>query len=109
MVAMLVAVSAIMFVVSYVLPGGDPAAHRAGPKAEPVNVKAIRRRLGLDRPEVDWPWRPNQVRRSYGRLILHGDLGYSYRNGASVNELIGNRLPASAQLAVGGIVVALLV
>jgi peptide/nickel transport system permease protein len=109
MVAMLAAVSAVTFVVFYVLPGGDPAEHRAGPKAKPANVEAIRRQLNLDKPKIDWPWEQSQVRRYYGDLILHGDLGYSYRNDASVRELITGRLPASAQLAVGGILIALLV
>ena len=109
MVALLLAVSALTFVVFYVLPAGDPAERRAGPRASAETVEAVRRQLDLDEPKVAWPWRESQVRRYYENLILHGDLGRSYQHGAPVSELIRDRFPATAQLALGGLVVALLV
>ena len=109
MVALLAAVSAITFVVFYVLPAGDPAERRAGPRASAEVVEAVRRQLDLDKPKVDWPWRESQVRRYYENLILHGDLGRSYQNRAPVWELIRDRFPATAQLAAGGLLVALLI
>jgi peptide/nickel transport system permease protein len=108
MVVLLLAVSAITFAVFYGLPSGDPAERRAGPRASPELVEAVRRQLDLDKPKVDWPWRESQVRRYYEDLLLHGDLGRSYQNQAPVSELIAARLPATAQLAAGAMVVALL-
>ena len=108
MVALLFAVSAITFAVFYLLPAGDPAEQRAGPRASPEVVEAVRRQLDLDKPKVDWPWKESQVRRYYADLLLRGDLGRSYQNQAPVSELIANRLPATLQLAAGAMVVALL-
>ena len=110
MVVALFAVSAITFVIFYVLPAGDPAARSAGSgKPSPERIEAVRRRLALDKPAVDLPWRDSQVRRYYERLVLHGDLGRSYEQNAPVAELIGRNLPATIQLAVGAMVVWLLI
>src|SRR5579883_3416389 len=71
----------ILFVLVRVVPA-DPAVSIAGPKA-----------LGLDDPL------PVQ----YGRYLwalVHGDLGRSYVTGRGVAALIGERLPATALLAV---------
>ena len=109
MVVLLFAVSAITFVVFYVLPSGDPARKRAGSRASPERVEAVRRQLGLDKPEFAVPWKESQVRRYYEDLVLHQDLGHSYRNNAAVWDLIKERLPATIQLALGAMVLWLLV
>ena len=110
MVVLLFAVSAITFVIFYVLPSGDPATKRAGPRASPERVDAVRRQLGLDQPKFAVPWKESQVRRYYEDLILHQDLGRSYRNNdAPVWDLIKERLPATIQLALGAMVLWLLV
>jgi peptide/nickel transport system permease protein len=110
MIVLLVAVSLITFVIFYVLPSGDPARQRAGDRAPPARVEAVRRQLGLDKPKVDFPWKDSQVRRYYDQLVLHQDLGTSYRsNNAKVWDLIKDRLPATIQLAVGAVVVWMLV
>ena len=85
----LFAVTVITFVIFYVLPSGDPAKRRAGDRALPARVEAVRRQLGLDKPKIDFPWEDSQVRRYYDRLVLHADLGTSYRsNNAEVWDLI---------------------
>jgi peptide/nickel transport system permease protein len=109
MVVLLFAVSAITFVVFYVLPSGDPARKRAGPRASPESVEAVRRQLGLDQPKLALPWHESQVRRYYEDLLLHQDLGRSYQQNAPVWELIKTRLPATIQLALGSMVIWLLV
>jgi peptide/nickel transport system permease protein len=109
MVVLLLAVSAITFVIFYVLPSGDPAQRSAGQRASPERIEAVRRQLGLDKPKVDWPWKDSQIRRYYDRLLLHGDLGRSYENHAPVAELIRTRLPATIQLAMGAMVIWLVV
>lgn len=105
MVALLFAVSAITFAIFYLLPAGDPAERRAGPRASPERVEAVRRQLDLDKPKIAAPWRDSQIRRYYEDLVLHQDLGRSYQNQAEVSDLIRERLPATIQLAVGAVVV----
>ena len=110
MIVLLLAVSLITFLIFYVLPSGDPARARAGDRAPPARVEAVRRQLGLDKPKVAFPWKDSQIRRYYDKLVLHQDLGTSYRsNNAPVWELIKVRLPATIQLALGAVVVWLLV
>jgi peptide/nickel transport system permease protein len=81
----------ILFVLVRVVPA-DPAVTIAGPKADPETLSAIRKDLGLDDPL------PVQ----YGRYLwqlAHADLGRSYLTGRRVADVIRDRLPATAQLA----------
>jgi peptide/nickel transport system permease protein len=100
---LLVLVSALTFVVFYVLPSADPAQLRAGRSASPELLAQIRANLGLDRPITAQYWT------FVTQLVLHGDLGYSYYSSASVGSLIVDRLPATVSLTVGALVVWLLV
>ena len=109
MVLALVAVSAITFLIFYVLPSGDPAQRSAGTKPSPQRIEAVRRRLALDKPAIAVPWRDSQIRRYYERLLLHGDMGYSYESETPVADRIRSNLPATIQLAVGAMIVWLLV
>jgi peptide/nickel transport system permease protein len=97
-VVLLLLVSALTFVLFYVLPSGDPAQLRAGRTASPETIETIRRNLGLDDPL------PQQYWAFLKGLVLHFDLGYSYYSGASVTSLIADRLPATISLAVGAVV-----
>jgi peptide/nickel transport system permease protein len=105
MVVLLFAVSAITFVIFYVLPSGDVAQRAAGPRASSQRIAAVKRQLGLDKPVVAVPWKESQVRRYYDNLLVHGDLGHSYNNHEDVSELIRTRLPATIQLALGSVVI----
>jgi len=97
-IALLFIVSALVFLIFYALPSGDPAAARAGRLATPQQIDQIRHVLGLDRPIYVQYW-------YYVRdLVLHGDLGYSYTSNAPVRELIFDRLPATISLVVGAVV-----
>ena len=92
-VAVLVAlaVSMITGVLSHV--AVDPALGVAGDSATPEDIEAIRVQYGFDRPLVV------QYADYLGRLITF-DLGTSYLSNRPVAELIGERLPATALLAV---------
>lgn len=81
----------LLFVLVRVLPA-DPAVAIAGPKASPATLQAIRVDLGLDDPL------PVQYGRWLGRL-LHGDLGVSYVTGRRVADVVVERIPATALLA----------
>ena len=81
----------IIFVLVRVVPA-NPAVTIAGPKADPETLAAIRKDLGLEDPVVV------QYGRYVGRLV-RGDFGRSYMTGRRVVDVIVERLPATAWLA----------
>jgi peptide/nickel transport system permease protein len=91
-------VSALTFVIFYLLPSADPAQLRAGRQPNPQLVEQIRHNLGLDRP-----WY-SQYFDYMKRVFLHFDFGYSYQNTISVKQQIFDRLPATVSLALGAAV-----
>ncbi len=111
MVLMLIALSMIVFLIFNALPA-DPARLTCGKSCSPQIVEANRHRLGLDRPLV------NQygsfvkgifVGRTYGSGTATFDchvpcLGYSFRRGEQVTDLLWERFPVTGQLALGGFV-----
>jgi peptide/nickel transport system permease protein len=98
-VVLLFLVSFLTFVVFYLFPSADPAQLRAGRQPNPQLVAQIRHNLGLDRP---WPVQYFDYMK---RLVLHFDFGYSYQNNVPVKQLIFDRLPATASLALGAAVI----
>ena len=89
------------FVLAYVAPG-DPARSIVGPNATVAAVEAVRHALGLDRPL------PDQLVGYLGRL-LQGDLGTSYHLNRPVLDTILERFPATFQLVVAGVGLAVLI
>lgn len=87
----LLAVSAVVFAITAVLPG-DAAEERLGQDATPEAVKALRHEMGLDRSPVlryfDW----------LGGVAT-GDPGKSVVTGMPVREAVASRLPNSLLLA----------
>jgi peptide/nickel transport system permease protein len=85
----------------YAVPGG-PVSLMVGENATAEQVAAARAQLGLDRPVLvqygEWLWR-----------ALQGDFGQSLYSRRPVLELIGQRLPATLQLAAAAMVVSLVV
>lgn len=98
-VALLVSVAVLSMLE---LTAGDPAYALLGEGASAEAVAEVRVALGLDRPfhqrYVEW----------LGDLV-HGDLGTSFRNGASVSGLVAGALATTAELVVGTLLLALLV
>jgi ABC-type dipeptide/oligopeptide/nickel transport system permease component len=95
----LIGVVIVTFLLTRVLPG-DPAVYFAGPAATPQSIAQIRRSLGLDAPL------PVQFLR-YADDLAHGDLGNSLSTGRPVVAEIASRLPASAELTLFGLVIAI--
>lgn len=91
----------VTFLLTRVLPG-DPAVYFAGPVASASAIADIRHQLGLDLPL----WR--QFLRYLGDLV-HGDLGVSLGTGQPVLDEIAQRLPASAELTLAGLLIAVAV
>jgi len=84
-------VTILVFVGTQLLPG-DVAQAVLGQSATPEAVAALRIEMGLNQPAI--------VR--YGSWVsglLHGELGNSLANGASISGLIGQRLPNTLLLA----------
>lgn len=87
---------------AYNLAPGDPIDAMIDPTVmmDPADLSRMREALGLDQPII--------VR--YGiwlREAVQGNLGYSYRSGEPVLERIGRRLPATLQLTVTSLVIAI--
>jgi ABC-type dipeptide/oligopeptide/nickel transport system permease component len=95
----LIGVVIVTFLLTRALPG-DPAAYFAGPAATKEAVEQVRVKLGLDKPL------PLQFARYVGELS-HGDLGTSLTTGQPVATEIRTRLPASAELTLLGLVLAM--
>src|SRR6201990_298585 len=91
----------ITFLLTRALPG-DPAAYFAGPAATPQAIQEIRVKLGLDKPLI-------QQFGDYVVELAHGNLGSSLTTGQPVATEIRNRLPASAELTLLGLLVSILI
>jgi len=91
----------LVFSLIHLIPG-DPAAQIAGEGARPEDIVAVRKALGLDQPL--WTQYVHYIVR-----LAHGDLGKSFHTGDPVAQAIRERYPATIQLALGAMFVALLV
>jgi ABC-type dipeptide/oligopeptide/nickel transport system permease component len=97
----LIGVVIVTFLLTRVLPG-DTASYFAGPVATPEAIAQIRAQLGLDQTL------PVQFGR-YVSDLVHGNLGTSLGTGQPVLHEIATRLPASAELTLCGLLLAVLV
>ena len=101
---------------------GDPAIAVLGDQATPEQYTQFRLKHGLDRPPFFFSFpRDSQDQRhfvwhgfdnrytDYWRGILHGDMGLSFRNDRPVVELILERYPATIELAVVAMLVAIFI
>lgn len=99
---LLIGVGVFTFILVRVLPG-DPAAYYAtGPMATQEEIVQVRSSLGLDRPM------PEQLVR-YLKGISVGDLGRSLVTGQLVSTDLRERLPASLELTMVAMLIALAV
>ena len=111
MIVLLLVISFLTFLIFSKLPSADPVSLRAGRNATPELRASIKHTFGLDKPFLE------QYRIYLAKLVpfdAHSgfkppDFGYSYQNNVSVKAQILDRLPATAGLALGGMVVWLLV
>jgi len=97
----LLIVSFVVFMMVRLIPG-DPVLAIAGQDAEPEIMERIRESLGLNEPVIT----------QYGRYLLgifRGDLGTSIRTRQPVWHEIGQRLPATLELAGAAMLVSLVI
>ncbi len=88
-----------VFLLIHLVPG-DPVELMLGESAQPADRAALREALGLDRPL------PVQLG-VYLERLAHLDLGQSLHSQRPVAEVLAARLPATAELAVAALLVAI--
>ncbi|RGD58080.1 ABC transporter permease [Kitasatospora xanthocidica] len=111
MLGVLLVLSLVVYAVFYIAPG-DPAQLACGEKCSPAQVAQVRERLGLDAPVyLQYAHFLQGVVAgrdfSAGTGLLHCQapcLGISYRSGEQVTDMITARLPVTASLALGAMV-----
>lgn len=101
MIPSLLGIVIITFILSRVLPG-DPAVMMAGEQADDTVIENIRRDMGLDQPLYMQFF-------SYVIKLFQGDLGMAYHTGHTVAEDFANRFPATIELTLFSILIAVLV
>ncbi|MFE3001153.1 ABC transporter permease [Nocardia sp. NPDC059246] len=100
MVAILIALTAVLFVLQRISPL-DPVHAQLGGSASQTAIAARRHELGLDRPLPVQFWH-------YLTAAAHGDFGTSYRTRRPVSTDLSSFVPATLELALFGLVIALL-
>ena len=99
-IPVLLGVATLVFSLIHLVPG-DPAQAMLGDGASPRDIAELRTNLGLDRP----------LTAQYATFLRHavtGDLGTSFRTGQPVTQMIAERVPATAELALAAMTVAIL-
>jgi len=101
MVPLLLGLSLFVFVLIRLAPG-DPTVFYLPPEtaADPAIRERVRTRLGLDQP----------IHIQYVRWLtsaIQGDLGFAYGYGEPVLKLIGKHIPATVQLQLAALILAL--
>jgi len=94
-------VSTLVFLFIHFIPG-DPVQVMLGESARPADVEELRHAIGLDRPL------PEQYLHFMQGLVT-GDLGTSIHGGQPILPTILERVPATLELAVAAMLVALLI
>ena len=97
----LIGVVIVSFLLTRVLPG-DTAAYFAGPAATPQAIEQVRKALGLDKPLYE-------QFTSYVGDLASGHLGRSLITGQPVVKDLVDRLPASAELTLAGLLIGMLI
>jgi peptide/nickel transport system permease protein len=102
MVLVLFGILTVTFFISRVVPG-DPTSLFAGPqRSDPRTLENVRKMMGLDKPLY-------MQFINYIIGVMHGDFGFSWHTGHPVVEDIAKFFPATLELAVVSMVLALLV
>lgn len=85
-------IGTISFLILELIPG-DPALAILGLESSAEDIELMHKTLGLDKPlitrYIEW-----------GRGVLHGDFGNSFKYGEPVYKLISERLPLTLEIAI---------
>ena len=100
-IPVVVLISLLVFLLIHAAPG-DPADLLLSEEASPADIADARRRWGLDQP----------IYIQYLHFLTNiaaGDLGMSFRYADPVIGLIGQRLPATIELAIASLLIAIII
>src|SRR5271154_4429102 len=97
----LAGVAVVVFILLRVVPG-DPVAMMISPGAGPADIAALKAHYGLDAPLLTQFW-------IWIKGVLTGDFGTSITMHLYVTEILASRLPATIELAVLALLVAIIV
>lgn len=97
----LIGAATCAFILLHSIPG-DTAEALAGPQATAEDVENLRHAMNLDAPL-------GEQYLLYMKNLLKGDLGHSYRSNKPVMEIVSSAWPATLQLAVCSMVIAVLI
>lgn len=100
LIPVLLGITLLVFAFLHLIPG-DPATVLLGERATPEQVEALRSQLGLNQPL------PMQYLTFLGSL-LRFDFGSSIISGVTIIDEVSNRLPASFELTLSAIAIALI-
>src|SRR5919199_2438385 len=98
LVPILIGLSILIFAWIHALPG-SPASSLLGERATPALVQAYNHKYGLDQPIPVQYWH-------YLQTLFHADFGTSIASHRSVMSEFGHRFPATIELAVAAMIVA---
>ena len=101
-IPLLLVISLVVFLLIHAAPGGPLEIYLSNPNVRPQDIERLRRALGLDQP-LWWQYV------SWLAAFAGGDWGYSLSDGRPVVERVLERLPATLELTVTSLVVALLI
>ncbi len=91
----------LVFFLIHLVPG-DPVQVMLGETATLADQAQLRKQLGLDQPLLtQWI--------TYITQLLHGDLGYSLHSQEPILDILRQRLPATIELAIAGLLVAVII
>jgi len=100
-VLVMIGVSCLVFFLIHLVPG-DPVEVMLGESANPADREALRQSLGLDQPLL------TQLL-SFFNQLLHFDFGQSLYSKQPIVEMLAERIPATAELALAGLLIAVVI
>jgi peptide/nickel transport system permease protein len=96
------AVSLAAFLLFFARPTNSVARDLAGKEPSAAGLALITKQLGLNQPIPVQYWH-------FLDRLLHGNFGYSYATGESVNTILAQDLPRTASVVAGGVVLWLVI
>ena len=99
-IPVLIGMSFLVFFLMQLAPG-DPVTLLLGEDAEPHEIEEVTREWGLDQPIIVQYWQ-------FLSQAVQGNFGESMRYGEPVTQLVAERLPATVELAMASLLVAII-
>jgi peptide/nickel transport system permease protein len=95
-------VATVSFFLFFARPVTTVAHQLAGREATPAIINEVIKNLGLNQPILTQYWH-------FIDKLLHGNLGYSYYSGQSVDAMLKADLPPTISLVIGGVILWLII